>query len=174
MYLRGAIIKNKKIWKNSLMGGRGQYWKKRPNLNPRKKHKSIKKTKVMFWKKWLKLRCCCAAVLTVLMNAASASLPRNVVQMVMLKNISGQASTFSQILENMMRIMLDTKVNQDGEILPLLIFAAEHPHGHNVVIEMVCQRDCMLMDNARMVEMLNQHEARLEIGTFGCLMIKGQ
>ena len=107
------------------------------------------------------------------MNAASASLPRNVVQMVMLKNISGQASTFSQILENMMRIMLDTKVNQDGEILPLLIFAAEHPHGHNVVIEMVCQKACMLMDTARMVEMLNQHEARLEIGTFGCLVIKG-
>jgi len=110
---------------------------------------------------------------TVLKNAASASLARNVVQMVMMKNISGQASTLSQILENMMRIMLDTKVNCDGEILPLLILAAEHPHGHNVVMEMVCKRACLLMDNARMVEMLNQHKAKLENGTFGCLVVKG-
>jgi len=110
---------------------------------------------------------------TVLVNAASASLARNVVQMIMLKNISGQASTLGQILENMIRIMLNTKVNNDGEILPLLIWAAEHPHGHNVVMEMVSKKACLLLDNARMVEMLNQHKAKLEIGTFGCLVVKG-
>jgi len=110
---------------------------------------------------------------TVLVNAASASLARTVVQMVMLKNISGQTSTHSQILENMIRVMLDTNVKHDGEILPLLILAAEHPHGHNVVMEMVSKRACLLLDNSRMVEMLNQHKAKLEIGTFGCLVVKG-
>merc|ERR1712179_208113 len=110
---------------------------------------------------------------TVLVNAASVSLARNVVQMIMLKNISGQASTLGQILENMIRVMLNTKVNNDGEILPLLIWAAEHPHGHNVVMEMVSKKACLLLDNARMVEMLNQHKAKLEIGTFGCLLVKG-
>ena len=110
---------------------------------------------------------------TVLVNAASASLARTVVQMVMLKNISGQTSTLSQILENMIRVMLDTNVKHDGEILPLLILAAEHPHGHNVVMEMVSKRACLLLDNASMVEMLNQHKAKLETGTFGCLVVKG-
>jgi len=110
---------------------------------------------------------------TVLVHAASASLARNVVQVVMQKNISGQAATLGQILENMIRIMLDTNVNHDGEILPLLVSAADHPYGHNVVLEMVSKRACLLLDNSRMVEMLNQHKAKLEIGTFGCLVVKG-
>merc|ERR1711936_490991 len=98
---------------------------------------------------------------------------RTVVQMVMLKNISGQTSTLSQILENMIRVLLDINVNHDGEIFPLLILAAEHPHGHNVVMEMVSKRACLLLDNSKMVEMLNQHKAKLEMGTFGCLVVKG-
>ena len=108
-----------------------------------------------------------------MMNAASASLARNVIQMVMSKNISGHANTYSQILENMIRSLLDIKVNEDGELLPLLIVAAEHPHGHNVVMELVSRRARLLVDNKRMVEILTKHKSKLESGTFGCLVVKG-
>ena len=110
---------------------------------------------------------------TVLMNAASASFARNVVQMVMSKNVSGHANTYSQILENMIRSMLDLKVKHEGESVPLLIVAADHPHGHNVVMELVSRRACLLVDNKNMVEILTQHKSKLEIGTFGCLVVKG-
>ena len=113
----------------------------------------------------------------VLMQEASASLARIVIQMVMSRIISGHATTFSQLLENLVRTLLETTINNDGVYLPLLVAAADHPHGHNVVLDLAADLDankaCSFESKDRMVEMLNKYKSKLASGTFGCLVVKG-
>ena len=109
----------------------------------------------------------------VLMDAAGTSLARMLVQLLMSRMICGQVSRWSQILERLVSAMMNTMVVQDGEELPLLIVAAEHPCGHNVVLELAANKDCLVETKDRMVEMLNKHKTRLEVGPIGCLVVKG-
>ena len=109
----------------------------------------------------------------VLMQEASASLARIVIQMVMSRIISGHATTFSQLLENLVRTLLETTINNDGVYLPLLVAAADHPHGHNVVLDLAANKACSFESKDRMVEMLNKYKSKLASGTFGCLVVKG-
>ena len=87
--------------------------------------------------------------------------------------ISGQSTTFSQLLENLVKTLLETTIYNDGEHLPLLLVAAKNPHGHNVVLVLVANKACLVESKDRLIDMLNKYKSKLETETFGCLVVKG-
>merc|ERR1719318_1423224 len=92
----------------------------------------------------------------------------------LMSQITGrQVNCWSQILDRLVMKMMSTMVKLDKQDLPLLIVAAEHHSGHNVVLELAANKECLVDSRDSMVEMLNEHRSRLKVGTFGCLVVKG-
>ena len=108
---------------------------------------------------------------TVLVSSAGASLARMVVQLLMMN--CKEVSSFRGLLGNLVTALLDTTVDQDGVEMPLILKAAEHPHGHLVVLELAANKSYLVENRDRMLQILTQHKSKLEIGTFGCLVVKG-
>lgn len=109
----------------------------------------------------------------VLMNTHGASLARTVVQLLMSQIMGRQVNCWSQILDRLVTKMMTTMVKQDKQDLPLLIVVADHHSGHNVVLELAANKECLVDTKDSLVEMLNEHRSRLKVGTFGCLVVKG-
>lgn len=110
---------------------------------------------------------------TVLVSSAGASLARMVVQLLMSRMNCNEVSSFRGLLGNLVTALLDTTVEKDGVEMPLILKAAEHPHGHIVVLELAVNKSYLVENRDRMVQILTQHKSKLEIGTFGCLVVKG-
>ena len=84
-----------------------------------------------------------------------------------------EVSSFRGLLGNLVTALLDTTVEKDGVEMPLILKAAEHPHGHIVVLELAANKSYLVENRDRMLQILTQHKSKLEIGTFGCLVVKG-
>ena len=110
---------------------------------------------------------------TVLVSSAGASLARMVLQLLMSRINCKEVSSFRGLLGNLVTALLDTTVEKDGVEMPLILKAAEHPHGHIVVLELAANKSYLVENRDRMLQILTQHKSKLEIGTFGCLVMKG-
>ena len=109
----------------------------------------------------------------VMLSSAGATLARMVVQLLMSRINSKEVSSFRGLLGNLVSALLDTTADLDGVEMPLILKAAEHPYGHIVVLELAASKSYLVENRDRMVQILTQYKSKLEIGTFGCLVVKG-